>query len=276
MRGSSGWYYYPKYGFGVFARAMTDALIAEGGNLMTSSCVNRIIRRNQKAVACVVETTQGEKTIEFDWMFNSLPLDEQVRSIEPYLPADVVGAASDIKWRALRLVYIISSLKRHTEGPETLYFPELEFPFGRVSFPCRYSPKAGAPANESLCVEVICSSGDSVWRMNDNELADKCCAAMEKAGIISRTDVRDVFVVNLEKVYPVYDLQWRHNTGLCISGLLDMENYLPIGRMGLFSHCNIDHAVVQGITAARHVIENSPAYIRPHIMAEFSGCKVRD
>jgi protoporphyrinogen oxidase len=269
-------YLYPPNGFGELAGKLGEKMIAEGVSVRTSTNLSRVVRHGSSAVSCVLETPTGVEEMDIDWLVNTACIDEQAVSVSPSLDRSVVEAASNVKWRALRLVYVITTSHKEPGGPDTLYFPELEFPFGRISYPSRFSARMGCRERESLCIEVICSVGDRLWRACDDDLVETCLAATESAGVLAGAEADECFTLEFPKVYPVYDLSWRKNTGKCLKALSSVDNYIPAGRMGLFLHCNIDHAIAIGASAAKHIRAGKPARLWHQQLGDFGAYRVRD
>jgi protoporphyrinogen oxidase len=276
MRSRREKYLYPPNGFGELTRELGEKMSARGVCVRTSTRASRVVRDGARAVSCVLDTPAGVEELDIDWLVNTTCIDEQAVSVYPSLDRYVVEAAANVQWRALRLIYVITTRDRDLGGPDTLYFPELEFPFGRISYPSRFSARMGCEGRESMCIEVICSVGDRLWRACDSELAETCLTATERAGILARSEVDEWFTVAFPKVYPVYDLSWRNNTGNCLKALCSLDNYIPAGRMGLFLHCNIDHAIAIGAAAARHIRAGNPARLWHQQLGDFDAYRVRD
>jgi protoporphyrinogen oxidase len=268
-------YLYPRTGFRHLAEALAGIATSRGVRIKTSCAVKTIQSVQGLSFQCDIRDKGREQSIAGDWIVNTAPIDEQVNMVRPGI--DKAGELSRaITWRGLRLVYIVTNRPVDSTGPESLYFPELAYPFGRISFPSRYSPEMGSLRGESLCIEMICSPGDRVWNADEQELLSIILPPALQAGVCSQSGIAGIFSVRFPHVYPVYSVGWENPINAAIKALTYFDNYLPAGKMGLFLHCNIDHAMNNGILAARHIADGAgPADWRSGVSA-FQKVSVRN
>ena len=67
-------------------------------------------------------------------------------------------------------------------------------------------------------------------------------------------EVLQSFSIRLEKAYPLYDLGWEERFDRLLSEINTVQGLYSIGRSGLFLHCNIDHAILQGLELSSQIL----------------------
>ena len=74
------------------------------------------------------------------------------------------------------------------------------------------------------------------------------------AGIIpSRVDIGEMKQTFVPRVYPMYKRNWTQDWSEALRQAAEMGQVFPIGRQGLFLHCNIDQCVYIADEAVRHL-----------------------
>jgi protoporphyrinogen oxidase len=268
-------YLYPCSGFLTLAEALADAVVSNGVRIRTSCNVQTIHSVNGRTCGCNLRDGNGDQYVDADWVVNTSPIDEQLRMMRPEI-CDAHEISHKITWRSLRLLYVITRKPVDPDGPESLYFPELAYPFGRISFPSRFSQGTGSGECESLCIEIICSRGDQVWLADDRTLLLMVLESTRRAGILDAPDIEDIFSIRFPRIYPVYSIDWKKTLHSAAHRLSDFSNHLPAGKMGLFLHCNIDHAMHTGELAARHILHGAQQHEWLPVMEGFHDICVRN
>src|SRR5947209_6653874 len=103
-------YMYPRQGISVLFESMAAAVKKNGQSIKLESPVIRLERDGDR-IARVVYTQDGcEHTIECDGVLSTLPLPLLVDLVRPALPPQVAAHAAKLRYRSLKLIYIV--LKR--------------------------------------------------------------------------------------------------------------------------------------------------------------------
>lgn len=161
---------------------------------------------------------------------------------------------SPLLHRGLYLVYLAVSAQ--ALGPvDTFYVPEDRYYFGRVSVPHNFSPdliQNGMPQESVLCVEIP----EGRWGQTHDFVGrlDILLAQLRDAGILPKgvriTAARQIF---LPHVYPLYRRGWLWEWQKTMQTLAADSRLFPMGRQGLFLHCNIDHCVQIARDVSAHI-----------------------
>jgi hypothetical protein len=153
--------------------------------------------------------------------------------------------------RGLYLIYLAFAVDEL--GPvDTYYAPEGRYWFGRVSVPSNFSAAQKAPGEIALCVEIP----EGRWGSRYDFLGrlDALLAQLRQAGILP-PGLRPVAAQQhyLPAVYPIYRRGFTATWRRSLASLAVAERLFPLGRQGLFLHCNIDHCVQMARDLADHL-----------------------
>ena len=80
----------------------------------------------------------------------------------------------------------------------------------------------------------------------------------------------------IPKVYPMYTRGWVNLWKDALKKTAELGSIYPIGRQGLFLHCNMDHCVHISSEAVRHVLQNGTPKEWSEKCLEFVDVRVRD
>jgi protoporphyrinogen oxidase len=249
-RGPGQGYYYPRGGFGRIPAAY--AAVLEQRPTVRIDCsvsVERITWQQAgiRSVACRIGSDL--MTVPLDHLIWSAPLPELLRRFDPPPPAEVLAAASELRYRALVLCYI--ALDRPRVGTfDTYYFPERRYPFNRVTEQKNFSAAMIPPERTVLGLDLACDPDDPVYQASDQVLRGWLLPALEEVGLARAVEVREVFSRRLRTAYPVYDLDYADHFARAQAWLDQVQNLWLIGRQGLYLHNNTDHSLLMGYRAA--------------------------
>ena len=102
-----------------------------------------------------------------------------------------------------------------------------------------------------ITVEYFTFKGDDIWSLSDDELIELAVREMGVMGTAQPDQLISGFVVRSEKAYPVIDQDSEARVDVIREWISQFENFLPIGRSGMFKYNNQDHAIATGLLAAR-------------------------
>jgi len=153
---------------------------------------------------------------------------------------DLVPGAK-LHHRGLYLVFLALPKGRLAEV-DTWYVPESHYWFGRVSQPAQFSADHGHADHDVLCVEIPEGrwGPDQDFTLRLPELLDQ----LRSAGIVPE-DCTPIASTqrHVPDVYPLYRRNWYLDWAAALERVAAMERVWPLGRQGLFLHCNMDHCV---------------------------------
>ncbi len=179
-----------------------------------------------------------------------------------------------LEHRGLYIIHI--ALPKNSVGDtDTFYLPEADFWFGRVSQPERFSTDLHDDDTDILCIEIP----EGRWGKSHNFLAclDTIESQLVTAGIIRQgTRIVDSMQTFLPRVYPMYRRGWLDNWDAAMREVANMGEVYPIGRQGLFLHCNIDQCVHIADEAVQHRVKNGTAKDWCSSVDRFLELRVRD
>ncbi len=168
-----------------------------------------------------------------------------------YLPDLAPNAGLD--HRGLYLLHLAFPERLIDDSVDTWYIPETEYWFGRVSQPENFSPHMSSDGYAVICVEIP----EGRWG-KDVDFLDRMGSITRQlvvAGILQErahpADGRQTF---LPHIYPLYARNWFDDWEAALEDVRSMGDILPIGRQGLFLHCNMDHCVAIADDAVEHVL----------------------
>ena len=106
---------------------------------------------------------------------------------------------------------------------------------------------------------------------------DEINRQLRRAGIIPEgASVGAVKQTFLPRVYPLYTRGWLSRWQAALRTVAAMNTVYPIGRQGLYLHCNIDHCVHIADECVRHLTEGGTAPAWIDSVDRFLELRVRD
>jgi protoporphyrinogen oxidase len=247
-------FYYPARGFGQIAEKIQERFIANGGEILFESSVERLELNDDSEIEAVhVRTAGGEpRRIRSKLFISTVPI-----NVLHHLVCAALGSREreglGLSWRSLRILYLLTPDKIPSEH-ETYYFPEPDVIFGRVSEPAKYSPFLNRATEKSaLVIEIPCTYGDEIWNMEDKVIAAHCINDLRKLNILSHEShgASEHFSHKVKNLYPVYEFGWRENLDKALRRFNLIRNLYFVGRPALFLHCNVDHCMAMALKLAR-------------------------
>jgi protoporphyrinogen oxidase len=243
-------YMYPRKGISELYEGMARRVRETGNQLLLESPVVRLEREGNR-IARVVYAREGhEKTVDCDGVLSTLPLPTLVRMITPALPASVTEHAARLRYRSLKLIYVVLNRERMTDF-HWVYLLDGHFRCNRMSEQKNVSPEMVPPGKTVLCIELSCWRDEPVWAMSDAEVFEIAMTDLRKTGFGVRDDEVDShFVYGIETAYPVYELDFEEHLIPVLEGVHAMENLQTLGRHGLFLNNSMDDNVLLGMKVA--------------------------
>lgn len=180
----------------------------------------------------------------------------------------------DLGHRGIYLLHIAYK-KGIVPQNDTWYVPETKYWFGRVSQPSRFSKSLESQECEILCVEIP----EGTWGQSKDFISviDTITEQLLDVGILTEySEPLEVKQTWIPKVYPMYTRGWVNLWKDALKKTAELGSIYPIGRQGLFLHCNMDHCVHIASEAIQHVLQNGTPKEWSEKCLEFVDVRVRD
>jgi protoporphyrinogen oxidase len=244
---------YPRLGAGMLYEKMRDRVREGGGVVHTGTKVIRYLRVENRITG--VDSVEGEGSVvtrsTSDFYLSSAPLTEILEMMDPPPPDEVMQAAKGLRYR--NHVGVKLEVEGKAPFPDNwIYVHSPDVRMARISNYRNYSVDMSRGSNiHPLTVEYFCFADDDLWNRSDAALIELAKAELAHMKILDPSLVRQGFVVRSEKAYPVIERGFQEKIDVVKAWLDGLENFLPIGRSGMFKYNNQDHAIMTGLLAAR-------------------------
>ena len=243
-------YLYPRAGISELYENMAARMRQVGGCLLLESPAVRLEREGNRIARAVYRHDGRETTVACDGIVSTLPLPALVKMITPALPDDVLDHAARLRYRSLKLIYVVLDRDQLTDF-HWVYLLDKDFRINRLSEQKNVSPHMVPAGKTVLCIEISCFRDDDVWRAPDEQLFEIAFADLQKTGFgVERSEVAAYHVYGIETAYPVYELNFEEHLIPVLEGVHRIENLLTIGRHGLFLNNSMDDNVLLGTKVA--------------------------
>src|SRR4051794_19474901 len=242
---------YPRYGPGQMWDAMTDAIRAQGGEVLLSTPVTRL----ELAGSRVVEVEAGGTSYTLPKaVISSLPLREVVQMASPAAPAGVLAAAQGLRYRDFLTVALV--VDGEDLFPDNwIYIHEPSVRVGRIQNFRSWSPwMVPDPSKACVGMEYFCFAGDDLWSMEDDDLVALAAAELEQLQLAPRSKVERGYAIRVPKAYPIYDTDYAERVRVIRAWLDGIENLQQVGRNGLHRYNNSDHSMLTAMRAVDNLV----------------------
>lgn len=178
---------------------------------------------------------------------------ETVEMMDPAPPDEVLQACRSLRYRDHIGVHL-----QYDGNPfpdNWIYVHDKRVHMARLSNYRTFSPEMADRDNISpLTVEYFTFEGDEVWSQSDEDLVALAGRELQQVGVADPKRIVKGFVIRSKKAYPVIGIGFQDHIKVIKSWLDRLENFLPIGRSGMFKYNNQDHAIATGLLAVRTVL----------------------
>lgn len=244
---------YPELGIGRISERLREE-IERDNDVFTDTRVERINHSNGRLDSIAVNNQGHIRTLYGEEFISSMPMTKLVRMLHPLPPADILDAASKLRFRDLVVVAIMVDRRRVTDQT-WIYIPEQRIPFGRIHEPTNWSGKMAPEGKTVIVMEFFSFRGDHIWNETDERLAHITVENLEALGFIKRDEVIDSAVVRAPKAYPLFEIGYERLCDEIYDYLSRFRNLHIAGRGGMFRYYNMDHAIESGIITAEKIIK---------------------
>jgi protoporphyrinogen oxidase len=245
---------YPRYGPGQMWDAMTDAIHAQGGEVLLSAPVTRL----ELAGSRIVEVEAGETSYTLpEAVISSLPLREVVQMVSPAAPQHVIDAANGLRYRDFLTVALV------VDGDDLfpdnwIYIHEPGVRVGRIQNFRSWSPwMVPDPSKACVGMEYFCFAGDDLWSMDDDDLVALAADELERLRLPTKSKVERGYAIRVPKAYPIYDADYAERVQVIRAWLDGIENLQQVGRNGLHRYNNSDHSMLTAMRAVDNLLSGA-------------------
>lgn len=245
---------YPRLGPGMMWEKAARDLEALGGRLQMGETVVAIHHEDGAVQSVVTNDVDGhEAHYEADAFIVSMPLRDTVRALSPAPEPAVRKAAEGLRYRDFLTVALV------VDGTDLfpdnwIYIHDPKVRVGRIQNYRNWSPEMiKDPTTSCLGLEYFCFEGDDLWNRSDDDLIRLARDELATIGLIGDQQVREGYVVRMEKAYPVYDEHYQQHLDIIREGLTPLRNMQVVGRNGMHKYNNQDHSMMTALLAARNL-----------------------
>ncbi|GLI34557.1 FAD-dependent oxidoreductase [Desulforhabdus amnigena] len=244
---------YPHGGAGMPYQRMADSIIKNGGKVLLSTSVKRVVTESGCAVGIEAEVGGVER---FDHVISTMPLPHLVERLEG-TPIVVQENVKKLGFRNTILVYLkIEAQNLFSDNWLYVHSPDLQT--GRLTNFRNWTPKInGAETSTIVVLEYWCYDNDSLWKSSDAELVELGNNELKKTGLIGEAPISAGFVKRIHNSYPVYRRGYKDVLVPVVEYLKTIKRLTLIGRSGSFKYNNQDHSILMGVLAAENLLEDA-------------------
>jgi protoporphyrinogen oxidase len=246
-------YMYPRRGISLLFENMAASVRRHGNEIKLSAPAVRLDRNGNRITGVVYSEGGEEKRVDCDIVLSTLPLPALVGMMSPALPAGVGEHAARLRYRSLKLIYIVLKRSRMTDY-HWVYLLDEHFRVNRVSEQKNVSPYMVPDDRTVLCIELSLWKDEPLWQASNEEIYRIALNDLMKMGYDVREDEVDTyFISEIPTAYPVYELNFEDHLIPVLDGVHSLQNVLTLGRHGLFLNNSMDDNVLLGMKVAAHI-----------------------
>ena len=241
---------YPTSGYGVIAEAIAERVLSMGGVIHINSRVSEI-RAVQDGVYTIVASPNGQAIeLQADQVISTIPIPDLVDMMCPDAPAIVRESAKQLGYLALIVLYAVTSKR---DFLDTSYVYYLGRPYHRLAEMDKFCDTLCPPGENMLAVEFSCHHGDDMWMMSEQELFELSLPYLEQDGVLSRSDVKKLFLVRAAHAYPIRYYGFREHLDNVLEYVRMQPNLDVLGRTGEYRYIDSDQCMERAFALAEQI-----------------------
>lgn len=246
-------YMYPRQGISLLYEGMAAEVRAAGNVIKLNAPALRLDRDGDRVARVVYSEDGQDKSIDCDILLSTLPLPALVSMMTPALPAPVVAHAGKLRYRSLKLIYVVLKRAQMTDY-HWVYLLDEQFRVNRLSEQKNVSPEMVPADSTVLCIELSLWKDEPLWQASDEEIYQLALRDLMKMGYgVTPEEVLEYHVTDISTAYPVYELNFEEHLIPVLDGVHEVPNLLTLGRHGLFLNNSMDDNVLLGMQIADHI-----------------------
>lgn len=247
---------YPKYGPGMMWEKCGELIRSRGGEIHLNCRVSRIRGINGSNSRYLVQNS-NEQWQEFDYIINTMPINELILTLEMEIPKQVIEAANLLKHRDFLTVALVVP---HHDGFDDnwIYIHEPNVRVGRIQNFGQWSPFMIKDGLTCLGLEYFVNKDDEIWNRKDDELINFATDELLTIGLLKKNSVKEGYVVRVPNAYPVYDENYSQCLEVVKKYLDEVHpNLYTVGRNGMHRYNNQDHSMLTAMLAVENLMQLS-------------------
>jgi protoporphyrinogen oxidase len=251
-------YMYPREGISVLFESMAAEVRQAGNCIKLGAPVVRLEREDGRIARVVYQENGEERAMPCDIVLSTLPLPSLVSMMSPPLPAPIVSHAARLRYRSLKLIYIVLKRRQMTDY-HWVYLLDEHFRVNRLSEQKNVSPHMVPEDKTVLCIELSLWRDEPLWQASDEEVYGLALRDLMKMGYgVTEAEVESYHVTDIPTAYPVYELNFEEHLIPVLDGIHEVPNLMTLGRHGLFLNNSMDDNVLLGMKVADHIEAGEP------------------
>lgn len=249
-----GHFLYPSLGYGSITEALAQAI---GRTKIRCGCRIAGLETSADCITAYI-LADGQRESVYGPIVCTLPLTSVARMLRHHLSAEAFLAASKLRFRAVRLLFIALDMPSvSVDG--SLYFPSPEVPFTRIHEPRNRSSKMSPPGKTSLVVEFPHFSGEEVGEMPEDELVKMTLDVLESYSLVRRDNLLFSYSFTLKNAYPVMGIGYERAVKTILRELARFRNLHLAGRNSIFLYSHLHDMLRQGLQVAEEIAQTQRA-----------------
>lgn len=225
-----GVFYYPVNGFGEIFNSLRDNIGLE--KFSFNSPINTLEHDKSRVLNLGFGNNNFTKA---DLLISTLPLTTLVKSLDPIAPDQILEIVSKLNFRDLKLCVLYLDKPFFTKNA-SMYYPDIKFPFTRIYEPKNRSVKLAPEKKTCIVVEVPCSKGDMISRLEDSDLFNMISSSLIQNKLINEVDIFDHTIINMPKAYPIISTDIESQLEPVFKYLKTFKNLYLAGRNAEFKY----------------------------------------
>ncbi len=250
-------FHYPVYGSGQMWERLQQNVQNLGGEIQINSKVISLGLKGRRIHEIVVQQGEEKRVLADSFVISSMPLSELIARLDPPPPTEVLEAARNLSYRDFILVGLIIN-RPHLFPDQWIYVHSQKVKVGRIQNFKNWSA-AMVPDQKmtSLGMEFFCNKGDDLWTLPDKDLIALAIEELTTLGLANASEVEGGVVFRQLKAYPAYNLGYQDNLKVIKHFLASISNLRTVGRNGMHRYNNMDHSMLSGMMAVKHLDEEN-------------------
>lgn len=244
---------YPRHGAGQLYQELASRVRAAAGTIRSGAEVVRLNHRNWRVESADVRVDGRTERVSAGHYLGSAPLSDMIGMMDPAPPEVVLDACRGLRYR--HHIGVKLEIEGRVFPDNWIYVHSPQVQVARISNYANFSGSMpGRAGVNPVTAEYFAFAEDALWRAGDAVLIALAIGELEELGLVKPEQVRQGFVVRSEKAYPVIEKGHEAHLETIREWLDRFENFMPIGRSGMFKYNNQDHAILTGLLAARTIL----------------------
>jgi oxygen-dependent protoporphyrinogen oxidase len=219
------WHVYPEHGISTVCQQLASEV---ADSIRLRSPVERITVSGGRAVGVRVAGQQVPAAA----VISTAPINVLPRLVEG---TDVLDRFLAFRYRPM----VFPNLRFRGRGllPHTMtWTPEPEFPFFRLTETPQAMPWLAPEGKTLITADIGAELGDEWWEMDDDEIGDRCVAALAEIIPTARRDYLGCRVVRQKLAYPVFHVDYEADRRSLVEDGTGVDRLVSVGRNGEFAH----------------------------------------